>query len=82
MTDDNLKIMGRFRIQLLLEDNTWQTRYTIHKNGQFTNTSTEWKLLNLDFSEEDYVIKLILDQIDTAHSDMRFSIFTKTHSVY
>ena len=25
-TDDSLKAMGRFRIQLLLEDNTWSTR--------------------------------------------------------
>ena len=29
LTDDNLKNMGRFRIQLLLDDNTWSTQYTI-----------------------------------------------------
>ena len=34
LTDDNLKKMGRFRIQLLLEDKTWSTQYTIAKNTQ------------------------------------------------
>ena len=31
LTDDNSKSMGRFRIQLLLENNTWSTHYTIPK---------------------------------------------------
>ena len=31
LTDDNLKNMGRFRIQLLLDDNTWSTQYTTAK---------------------------------------------------
>ena len=31
LTNDSLKSMGRFRIQLLLEDNTWSTQYTIAK---------------------------------------------------
>ena len=34
LTNDSLKSMGRFRIQLLLEDNTWSTQYTIAKNTQ------------------------------------------------
>ena len=29
LTNDSLKIMGRFRIQLLLEDNIWGTQCTI-----------------------------------------------------
>ena len=29
LTNQSLKSMGRFRIQLLLEDNTWSTRYNI-----------------------------------------------------
>ena len=32
LIDDAEKSMGRFRIQLLLEDNTWSTQYTIVKN--------------------------------------------------
>ena len=82
LTNDSLKSMGRFRIQLLLEDNTWSTQYTIDKNTQYSNTSTEWKLLNLNFTIENYGSKLIYDQIDTPHADMCFSNITITHSVY
>ena len=82
LTNDNLKSMGRFRIQLLLEDNTWSTQYTIEKNTQHSATSTEWTLLNLDFTVENYGIKLVYDQIDTPHADMCFSNITKTHSVF
>ena len=82
ITDESLKNMCRFRIMLLLEDNTWDTKYMIAKNTQYTNSPSEWKLLNLDFTDENYGIKLILDQIDTAHSDMSFSNIMITHSVY
>ena len=82
LTDDRLNNMGRFRIQLLLQDDTWDTQYTIAKNSQYTNSPTEWELLNLDFTKENYGNKLILDQIDTAHSDMGFSIIMITHSVH
>ena len=82
LTNDNLKNMGRFRIQLLLDDNTWSTQYTIAKNTKYSSSPTEWTLQNLDLTTENYGIKLILDQIDTAHSDMGFSNITITHSVY
>ena len=65
--------MGRFRIKLLSSNNTWDTQHTIAKNTQYTVSPTERKLLNLNFTKENYGIKLILDQIDTAHSDMGFS---------
>ena len=32
---------SRFQIQLLLEDNTWNTHYTIPKNSQYSNSSTD-----------------------------------------
>ena len=82
LTNNSLKSMGRFRIQLLLEDNTCDTQYTIAKNTQYSSSSTEWSLLNLDFTIESYGIKLIYDQIDTAHADVCFSNITITHSVY
>ena len=82
LTNDNLKNMGRFRIQLLLEDNTWSSQYTIDKNTQYIDSEIEWKLLNLDFAVENYGIKLTLDQIDTPHADMCFSNITITHFVY
>ena len=34
------------------------------------------------YYKKKYGIKLILDQIDTAYSDMCFSKITKTHSLY
>ena len=82
LTNDSLKAMGRFRNQLLLDDNTWSTQYTIAKNTQYSVTSTDWNLLNLDFTIENYGIKLVYDQIDKPHADMCFSNITITHSVY
>ena len=43
--------MGRFRIQLLLEDNTWSTRYSIPKNDRYCDLSTKWTKLSLNFTE-------------------------------
>ena len=74
--------MGRFRIQLLLSDDTWSIAYTIDKNTQFIGTSTKWTLINLELSQENFGIKLIYDQIESARADMGFSNITITHSVY
>ena len=80
-SDSNLQAMGRFRIQLLLEDNTWSTQNTIAKNTQYSDNSTDWTLLNLDFTVQIYGYKLIYDQLDKPHADMCFSNITITHSV-
>ena len=82
LTNDSKKSMGRFRKQLLLEDNTWSTRYNIPKNDRYSDSSTQWTLVNLNFTVENYGIKLIYDQIDTPHADMCFSNISITHSVY
>ena len=82
LINDNKKSMGRLQIQLLLDNNTWSTQYTIPKNTQYTDSPTEWKLLNIDFSVENYGIKMVYDQIDTPHADMCFSNIAITHSVY
>ena len=74
--------MGRFRIQLFLDDNTWSTQYTIAKNNQNSNTPSDWTLLYLDFTVEKYGIRLIYDQVDTTHANMCSSNITITHSVY
>ena len=82
LTNNSKKSMGRFRIQLLLEDNTWRTRYIIPKNDRYSNSSTQCILVNLNFTVENYGIRLIYDQIDTPQADMCFSIIMITHSVY
>ena len=74
--------MGRFRIQLLLENNTWSTQYTIAKNDQYSDTSTDWTLINFDITQENYGIKLIYDQIDTPHADICFSKISMAHSIF
>ena len=78
----NTKSMRRFRIQLLTNDNTWSTQYTIPKNDRYSDTSTDWTLLNLDFTVEIFGIKLIKDRIETPHADMCFSNNTIRHSIY
>ena len=82
LTNNSLKSMGRIRIQLLLEDNTWIMRYIVPTNDRYSDTSTQWTNLGLSFTEENYGIKLIFDEIVTAHADMCFSNKTITHSVY
>ena len=57
----NLRAMGRFRIQLLLENNSWSTQYTIIKNSQYSDNSTDWTLLNIDFTIKNYGIRLVYD---------------------
>ena len=82
LTNDLLKSMGRFRIQLFLKDDIWSNEYTIPKNSQYSDGSTDWTLLNLSFTVENYGKKLIYDEIDTPHADLCFSNFTITHSVF
>ena len=82
LTDCNFKNKGRFRIQFLLDDNTWSIRYTIAKNTHNSDNSTDWTLLNLIFTIESNGKNLILDEIGTAPSDMFFSNITITHGVY
>ena len=60
LTIDSLKAVGRFRIQLLLQDNAWSTRYSIPKNDRYSNTSTQWTKFSLNFTEKIMVIKYIM----------------------
>ena len=60
LQNDSLKSMSGIRIELLLKDNSWSTQYTIAKNDRYSGISTDWTLLNLDFSQETYGNKLFL----------------------
>ena len=82
LTNDSLKAMGRFRIQLLLEDNTWSTRYNIPKSDRCRSSPTQWTKSGLIFTVENYGIKLTYDAIGTAYAKMCFNIITRTHFVY
>ena len=55
----SIKSMVKFWIHILLEDNPWSTQYNIPKNDRYSDSSTDWTLVNLRFTVEKYVIKLI-----------------------
>ena len=78
----DFRAMGRFRIQILSKDNVWLTKCNISKNTQFSNSATDWIILNLNNNYENYGVKFINDQIDSAHADMCFSNIIITHSPY
>ena len=67
------KSMGRFRIQLLLDDNTWSTQHTICEMIVTMIHRLIGLYYILDFTIENYVIKLLYDEMDCPHADMCFS---------
>ena len=81
LTKDSLKSMGRFRIQYLLADNTWSTRYNVPTNDRYGDTSTQWTKLSSNFTVETYGIKLVYEKIPTAHADMCSGNIAISHSV-
>ena len=78
----DFRAMGRFRIQFLTKDNVLLTKFNIPKNGQYSNSATDWIILNINITDKNYGIKFIFDQIDSAHADMCFSNISITHSPY
>ena len=82
ISDENLRAMPRFRIQILLENGNWENKFTIEKRSQFSNSSTEWTHLSLDFTQENNGIRLIFDRISSAHADMSLSNISITHTLF
>ena len=78
----DFRAMGRFQIQILTKDNVWLTKFNIPKNDQNSNSATDWIILSLNITEENYVVKLIYEGIDSAHADMCFSNIIIIHSPY
>ena len=58
--------MGRFRIHLLLNDDTWNTRYIIPKKDRYGDSSTQWTLVSLNFTVQKGGLKQNYDEIDSA----------------
>ena len=78
--DVNLRALGCFKIRLLLEGITWSTRYNISENDGYSDSSTDWTLVSLNFALEIYGIEIIFDEVVTTHADMCFSNITITYS--
>ena len=60
LTNDSLKSMSRIRIQLLLEDITRSARYDIPKKHRYSDTSTQWMNLGLNFTKKILVLNYFL----------------------
>ena len=82
LTKDLLKSMARYTIKLLVEDFTRSMRCNKPKHDQYSDTSTEWTLVSLLFTEENFGIKITYDQIDTPYADLRIGNITISHSVF
>ena len=76
-----MKLMRLFEIQLFSSDNTWSNRCNVPKTDRYSNTQTQWTKLSLYFILENYGIKLLFDEIDSAHFDMFFGNISKLLSV-
>ena len=61
-SNESLRNRGRFRIEIL-KNNNWETIFTTAQNEGFTESATEWELINLDNTEKNYGIKMIIDEI-------------------
>ena len=72
---------GRFRIQHLLADNTWSTRYNILKNDRYSNSSTHGTLVSFHLNIKNHGKKLNHNQLFTSHADIRFSNVSTKHAL-
>ena len=59
--NDSIKSIGRLRIQLLLGDKPWSTRFFIPKNDRYSTSLAQWTLGSLNYELKNYGIKLIYD---------------------
>ena len=82
LNKDSSESMGCSESKLLLKNDTWSTWYDIPKIDRYSASSNQWMKLSLNYTVENYGIKLIYDEIDSAHADMCFSNITITHSIY
>ena len=60
LTKVSKKSMEIFRIRLLLEYNTWSTRYDIPKKDRYSDSSTDWTSGNLIFTVKIMVLRYFL----------------------
>ena len=81
-SDPSKRNMGKLDIQLL-RNGSWQSEFVIEKDSNYSTSSSEWTLLNLNLiSQPNYGIKLVYSAIRNAHADMCFSDINITHSIF
>ena len=52
LTNDSVKSMGHLRYQFTLEDDTWSTRYIAPIDDRYSDSSTDWTSVSLNFTVE------------------------------
>ena len=81
-SDPSKRNMGKLDIQLL-RNGSWQSEFVIEKDSNYSTSSSEWTLLNMNLiSQPNYGIKLVYSAIRNAHADMCFSDINITHSIF
>ena len=55
--------------------------YNIPKGDRYSDTSTEWTKLSLNFTGDNYGIKVNYDEKGTTHADLCFSNNIISHSI-
>ena len=66
----------------ILTNDSWSTQYIIPKSDRYSDPPSDWTLVNLRFTLENYGFIIIHVQIDTPLADLCFSNNIITHSVY
>ena len=81
-SDPSKRNMGKLDIQLL-RNGSWQSEFVIEKDSNYSTSSSEWTLLNMNLiSQPNYGFKLVYSAIRNAHADMCFSDINITHSIF
>ena len=75
------KSMGRFQIQILLQDAQWHSKRINDKTTNYCATSEEWDIQNLDFRESNFCRKSSLWS-DRQLADMCFINIKTKYSVF
>ena len=65
--------MGKYRLQQLFSNSTWNTRFNLPKNDHYSTLSTQWTIFSLNLKLENCWKKLIYEKVDFAWAGMRFS---------
>ena len=78
----NLEPKGSYRIPILLPKSRWPSNCKIAENTKYTNTSTKWTSLKIDFTQANYGIELLYDGTDLILADVSFSSIMITRFVY
>ena len=65
--------MAGLRTQFIIPIGHWYSKFIVAKTTNYSTISTDWNLVNIDFTEKKYGVKILYDELDSALADMCFS---------